>query len=66
MTWLLRWRQPAPLMVLQWRGPDNIMAPAASISNLPFIPTLIGPPGARGPAGPPGPIADIIDGGTFN
>lgn len=66
MTWHLQWRQAAPPLALRWRGPDNIMAPAAMLSIPSSIPTLIGPPGAQGPAGPPGPIADIIDGGTFN
>lgn len=66
MNWLLQWRQPTPPIVLRWRGPDNIVAPAAMVPGPPSIPTLIGPPGAQGPAGPAGPIADIIDGGTFN
>jgi len=65
MTWRLQWRQPAPALALRWRGPDNIMLTATSVSGPSPIATLIGPPGATGPAGPQGPVAEIIDGGTF-
>lgn len=60
MTLLLQWRQPAPPLVVRWRGPDErTIAAVAATDNPTAIPTVIGPPG------PPGQMPDILDCGTF-
>jgi hypothetical protein len=61
----LQWRQPKPLIVTQWRGPDDRLAPSALAVPPHPIPTLIGPPGVAGPPGPEGAIPAVIDGGVF-
>lgn len=61
----LCWRQPDPLLVLRWRGPDQGMTERAVATPSSPVAVLIGPPGVPGPQGPVGPVADIIDGGTF-
>jgi hypothetical protein len=63
MTMLLVWRQPAPPVILRWRGPQSGIASVAAAMAPIAVPTLIGPPGIPGPQGP---IAEIIDCGTFN
>lgn len=47
----LQWRQPAPVLSLQWRGPDDRLLPALAQPGGPGVPTLIGPPGPAGPQG---------------
>jgi Collagen triple helix repeat (20 copies) len=60
MTMILRWRQPDPPIVTQWRGPDGRLAMSAlAVPPLPLA-AIIGPPGptgppGTGPAGPAGP-----------
>lgn len=60
MTLLLQWRQPAPPLVVRWRGPDERTMAALAAADVPAaIPTVIGPPG------PPGHMPDTLDCGTF-
>ena len=59
MTMILRWRQPDPPVVVQWRGPDGRLAVSALAVPVQPIAAIIGPPGpagpsGTGPAGPPG------------
>ncbi len=73
MTMLLQWRQPLPLIVTRWRGPEGQSLPVLAIAAPTSIPTLIGPPGISGPSGPQGPVGPaydinsaVIDGGEFS
>jgi hypothetical protein len=51
MTMILRWRQPDPPIVTQWRGPEARLAVSALAIPPQPLAAIIGPPG---PAGPPG------------
>jgi hypothetical protein len=69
----LRWRQPDPVIVVRWRGPDGMAAAGAVVTPPLPVAAIIGPPGETGPQGPQGPDgppfdiqAALIDGGTFN
>lgn len=44
----LRWRKPAPPLLLRWRGPDARVSAAAQASPLSPIAAVIGPKGEPG------------------
>ncbi len=60
----LVWRQPSPMLVTQWRGPDGGMTPSAlSPLSPPVMAAIIGPPGPRGPAPLTGDLTLTLPGG---
>lgn len=73
----LRWRCPAPPIVVRWRGFDDIAAEAVAQTGDPTpIAAIVGPTGPQGEhgaEGPPGPqgepgqagIPQYLDGGNF-
>lgn len=56
---VLRWRQPDPPVVTQWRGVDAAMLASVARDPLIAIAAVIGPPGLAGPAGVAGPAGPV-------